>query len=70
MEEVTKKPIGVSAENRLASQQRYLEGLKFFQNANYEKARSEWTTAKQLDPENTEAAAGLKRIEQILSGGQ
>ncbi|HNW43468.1 MAG TPA: hypothetical protein PKI19_03125 [Elusimicrobiales bacterium] len=70
VEEVTKKPIGVSAENRLASQQRYLEGLKFFQNANYEKARSEWTTAKQLDPENTEAAAGLKRIEQILSGGQ
>ena len=70
VEEVVKKPQGVSAENRLAAQQHYLEGLKFFQNSNYEKARSEWTVAKQLDPENADTAAGLKRIEQILAGGQ
>lgn len=70
VEEVVKKPQGISAENRLAAQQHYLEGLKFFQNSNYEKARSEWTITKQLDPDNNDAGAGLKRIEQILAGGQ
>lgn len=70
VEEVVKKPQGITAENRLAGQQHYLEGLKFFQNSNYEKARSEWSIARQLDPENSDAAAGLKRIEQILAGGQ
>jgi tetratricopeptide (TPR) repeat protein len=71
VEEVTaKKPAGVSEENKAAGQQHYLEGLKFFQNSNYEKARDEWTIARQLDPGNSDAAAGLKRIEQILSGGQ
>ncbi|OGS13839.1 MAG: hypothetical protein A2234_11410 [Elusimicrobia bacterium RIFOXYA2_FULL_58_8] len=71
VEEVVKKPAaGVSAENRLAAQQHYLEGLKYFQNSNYEKARSEWTITRQLDPENADALAGLKRIEQILAGGQ
>ncbi|MCM2267882.1 MAG: hypothetical protein NDI60_08950 [Elusimicrobiales bacterium] len=68
--EEVKKPMGPSAENRLASQQHYLEGLKYFQNSNYEKARDEWTIARQLDPGNADAGAGLKRIEQILSGGQ
>jgi tetratricopeptide (TPR) repeat protein len=68
--EEIKKPAGISEENRLASQQHYLEGLKYFQNSNYEKARDEWTIAKQLDPANADTAAGLKRIEQILSGGQ
>lgn len=50
------------------AQQHYLEGVKYFQNGNYEKARGEWKAAKKLDPSNAEAAAGLKRIEQILSG--
>ena len=70
VEEVVKKPQGVSEENRLAAQQHYLEGLKSFQNSNYEKARDEWTIARQLDPSNADTAAGLKRIEQILAGGQ
>ena len=70
VEEVIKKPAGISEENRLASQQHYLEGLKYFQNSNYEKARDEWTIAKQLDPGNADTTAGLKRIEQILAGGQ
>ncbi|MDA8244500.1 MAG: hypothetical protein M0025_10335 [Elusimicrobia bacterium] len=70
VEETVKKPAGVSEENRLAAQQHYLEGLKYFQNSNYEKARDEWTIAKQLDPGNADTAAGLKRIEQILAGGQ
>lgn len=70
VEEGIKKPAGVSEENKLASQQHYLEGLKYFQNSNYDKARDEWTIAKQLDPTNADTAAGLKRIEQILAGGQ
>ena len=61
---------GPSEENKLASQQHYLEGLKYFQNSNYEKARDEWTIAKQLDPGNSDADAGMKRIEQYLAGGQ
>ncbi len=57
-------------ENRVAAQHHYLSGLKYFQNSDYEKAKNEWTIAKQLDPENADAQAGLKRIENILSGGQ
>lgn len=52
------------------SQQHYLEGVKYFQNSNYDKARVEWQTARKLDPANAEAAAGLKRIEMILAGGK
>lgn len=59
----------ITEENRMSGQQHYLEGLKYFQNSNYEKARDEWTIARQLDPTNTDVEAGLKRIEQILSGG-
>ena len=64
------KPQGATDENRLTSQQHYLDGLKYFQNANYEKARDEWTIAKQLDPGNADAEAGMKRLEQYLAGGQ
>jgi tetratricopeptide (TPR) repeat protein len=70
IDESIKKPAGVSEEDKAASQTHYLNGLRFFQNSNYEKARDEWTIAKQLDPGNADAGAGLKRIEQILSGGQ
>jgi len=70
VEDVVKKPQGISEENKLAAQQHYLEGLKYFQNSNYEKARDEWTIARQLDPSNADTASGLKRIEQILAGGQ
>lgn len=65
-----KKPAGVSTENKMAAQQHYMEGLKYFQNSNYDKARDEWTITRQLDPEHADAATGLKRIEQILAGGQ
>lgn len=69
-ETAAKKPAGVSTENRMAAQQHYMEGLKYFQNSNYDKARDEWTITRQLDPEHADAATGLKRIEQILAGGQ
>ncbi len=67
---IEKKPQGVSEENRQAAQRHYMEGIKHFQSANYDKARDEWTIAKQLDPGNADADAGLKRIEQLLSGGR
>ena len=54
----------------MAAQLHYVEGLKYFQNANYEKARDEWLIARQLDPNDSDSAAGLKRIEQTLAGGR
>ncbi len=63
-------PKATSEENRRTAQQHYLEGLKFFMNSNYEKARDEWTIAKQLDPGNTEVELGLKRIDQLQASLQ
>lgn len=48
---------------------RYLEGLKYFQNADYERAREEWRAARSLDPQNRDAANGLKRIAGIELAG-
>ncbi len=55
---------------RRQSQQHYLSGMIYYQKQDYEKARDEWSLAKQLDPGNSDAAAGLERIEKIYSGGQ
>lgn len=66
VDELEQKP-AVSAENKSQAQQHYIEGLKYFQNSDYEQARNSWTIAKQLDPENDDARLGLKRIDQILS---
>jgi tetratricopeptide (TPR) repeat protein len=63
-------PKATSEENRRTAQQHYLEGLKYFMNSNYEKARDEWTIAKQLDPGNTDVESGLKRIDQLQAGPQ
>jgi tetratricopeptide (TPR) repeat protein len=61
----------VSSESaKKQSQQAYLEGVIFFQQNNYEKAREKWMLAKQLDPGNTDAIAGLARIEQLYGAGQ
>jgi len=59
-----------AADKALRSQERYLSGLKYFQNSNYPMARSEWQEALKLDPKNADAAAGLKRVEMIESGGK
>ncbi len=63
-------PKTITEEHKRAAQQHYLEGLKYFQNSNLEKARDEWIIAKQLDPGHADADAGLKRIEQMFSSGQ
>lgn len=52
------------------SQRHYLDGVKYFQNADYERARDEWRAALKADPANAEAAAGLRRVQQVLSGGK
>jgi hypothetical protein len=44
----------------------YLEGLKYFQNADYENAKKEWQAAAKLDPGNQDVKLGLQRIEMIL----
>ncbi len=46
------------------SQQHYLTGIIFFQKGDNEGARREWLLAKQLDPTNTDAQAGLEMLQQ------
>ena len=57
-------PSGKDAE---AAKELYLEGLKYFQNNNYEKAKEQWLEAQELDPYNQEVQEGLKRIVAINS---
>ncbi|NNN07456.1 MAG: tetratricopeptide repeat protein, partial [Elusimicrobia bacterium] len=63
-------PAGVSDSAKQQSQQAYLAGMVYFQQGNYEKARDQFMLAKQLDPGNPDAAAGLDRIEKLYGGGQ
>lgn len=63
-------PAAAPADRKTQAQMKYLEGLKYFQNSNYPKARLEWLTALKLDPKNEDAKAGLKRLDQIEAGGQ
>ncbi len=56
--------------NKQASQQAYLEGVIYYQKGDYEKARDKWLHAKQLDPGNSDANAGLEKIEKLYGAGQ
>lgn len=56
----------VSAEARDASRAKYIEGLDAFNQDDYERARQAWVVAKQLDPGNSDADLGLKKIEELL----
>jgi len=57
----------VSEEARQASIARYKSGLSYFNANDYANAKEEWQAALQLDPENTDAALGIKRIESEYS---
>lgn len=59
-------PGRVTEEQRNASIQKYKEGLDAYQQDDYERARAAWTVAKQLDPGNTDAEVGLRRVEELL----
>ncbi len=55
----------VSPEATAASRQKYLEGLAAYQQNDYERAREAWIAARQLDPGNTDAAQGLRTVEEL-----
>ncbi len=55
----------VSAEASAASRQKYIEGLDAFNQDDYERAREAWIVAKQLDPGNTDADLGLRKVEEL-----
>jgi tetratricopeptide (TPR) repeat protein len=63
-------PVGASDDAKKQSQQSYLEGVIYYQKGDYEKARDKWLHAKQLDPTNSDAVAGLGKIEQLYGAGQ
>lgn len=55
----------VSEEAAAASRQKYIEGLDAFNQDDYERARTAWIVAKQLDPGNTDADLGLRKVEEL-----
>lgn len=55
----------VNAEASEASRQKYIEGLEAFNQDDYERAREAWIIAKQLDPGNTDADMGLRKVEEL-----
>ncbi|MBI2385029.1 MAG: tetratricopeptide repeat protein [Elusimicrobia bacterium] len=63
-------PTATAESNKQASQQAYLEGVIYYQKGDYEKARDKWLHAKQLDPGNSDAIAGLEKIEKLYGAGQ
>lgn len=63
-------PTQSAESNKQASQQAYLEGVIYYQKGDYEKARDKWLHAKQLDPSNSDAIAGLEKIEKLYGAGQ
>ncbi len=64
---VEKNPTRVSEAARQASIKHYRFGLAAFSEGNYEKAKEEWKAALNLNPENSDAALGLKRVEEKYS---
>ena len=63
-------PSGPSESAKTQSQQAYVAGVISYEKGDYEKARNNWLSAKQLDPSNTDAVAGLEKIEKIYGAGQ
>lgn len=59
----------VTEQNKKAAQEHWVNGVKYLQSGDYQKAKEEFSIAKKLDPTNTDVDAALKRIDQILSGG-
>ncbi|MBR4591941.1 MAG: hypothetical protein IKO35_01885 [Elusimicrobiaceae bacterium] len=56
----------VSAEASAASRAKYIEGLDAFNQDDYERARAAWIVAKQLDPGNSDADLGLRKVEELM----
>ena len=56
----------VSAEASAASRAKYVEGLDAYNQDDYERARAAWIVAKQLDPGNSDADLGLRKLEELM----
>ena len=56
----------VSAEASAASRAKYIEGLDAYNQNDFERARQAWIVAKQLDPGNTDAELGLRKVEELM----
>ncbi|MDE2491231.1 MAG: hypothetical protein KGM24_10315 [Elusimicrobia bacterium] len=63
-------PALTSADAKKQSQQNYLEGVIAFERGDYQTARNKWLRAKELDPSNSDAVAGLDKIDKLYGGGQ
>jgi tetratricopeptide (TPR) repeat protein len=63
-------PAAATDSAKQQSEQAYLSGVIFYQKGDYEKARDKWLSAKQLDPSNADAVAGLEKIEKLYGAGQ
>jgi tetratricopeptide (TPR) repeat protein len=63
-------PALTSADAKKQSEQAYLEGVIAFQRGDYQTARNKWLRAKQLDPNNSDAVAGIDKIDQLYGSGQ
>ena len=56
----------VSAEASAASRAKYIEGLDAYNQDDFERARQAWIVAKQLDPGNTDAELGLRKVDELM----
>ena len=56
----------VSAEASAASRAKDIEGLDAFNQDDFERARQAWIVARQLDPGNTDAELGLRKVEELM----
>ncbi len=61
--EVEPEPQVSSEDGRRRGAVHWQKGIKYFQKAQYDKARDEWILCKQFDPTNTDCATGLQRID-------
>jgi tetratricopeptide (TPR) repeat protein len=50
-----------------SSRQHYLAGAASYDKGDYAKAREEWSEAVRIDPDNADAAAGLARVERLVT---
>jgi tetratricopeptide (TPR) repeat protein len=57
-----KKKDTVTEDARQASLERYKIGIRYYNQGDYNKTKQEWEAALELDPDNTDASLGLKRI--------
>lgn len=64
---LTNNETTISEDARQASNAKYLVGAKYYAEGDYEKAKEAFQAALNLNPENSDAALGLKNIEAKLS---